>query len=129
MEFLFPRIYSIFCLTRTTTKKEEINLARVFRQYRSLSLAFISTNLRSRWTFYRNYNKSSFKVYNFNTIDSVTYNITTKMTTTSLNRWSCIQKELPNVENISEVNIFDFDNTCTIDLFLLYLISLNISHI
>ncbi|KAF2219423.1 hypothetical protein BDZ85DRAFT_252657 [Elsinoe ampelina] len=32
-------------------------------------------------------------------------------TTTALGRWSSIQKQLPPVENISEVNVFDFDNT------------------
>ncbi|KAF4556136.1 Hypothetical protein D9617_1g080110 [Elsinoe fawcettii] len=32
-------------------------------------------------------------------------------TPTALGRWSSIQKQLPAIDNISEVNIFDFDNT------------------
>ncbi|PNS21229.1 hypothetical protein CAC42_1008 [Sphaceloma murrayae] len=36
-------------------------------------------------------------------------------TPTALGRWSSIQKQLPSVDNVSEVNVFDFDNTlfCT----------------
>ncbi|PSK53882.1 hypothetical protein B9Z65_7688 [Elsinoe australis] len=32
-------------------------------------------------------------------------------TPTALSRWSSIQKQLPSIDNISEVNVFDFDNT------------------
>ena len=33
-------------------------------------------------------------------------------TTTALKRWSCADKQLPAVERIKSIHIYDFDNTC-----------------
>ena len=33
--------------------------------------------------------------------------------TTALRRWSCQDKQLPAVDNIGSIHIYDFDNTCT----------------
>lgn len=34
-------------------------------------------------------------------------------TITALKRWSCQDKQLPPVDQIKQIHVYDFDNTCT----------------
>lgn len=37
----------------------------------------------------------------------------TTYSVTALKRWSCHDKQLPQVDQIKAIHIYDFDNTCT----------------
>ena len=36
-------------------------------------------------------------------------------TVTALKRWSCDDKDLPAVNDVRAIHVYDFDNTCTLD--------------
>jgi len=43
------------------------------------------------------------------------FNDTTARTITALKRWSCVENDLPDVDNVKAIHVYDFDNTCMMD--------------
>ncbi len=98
--FLFP-FYRIIYMISTTT-----HLRLVTRTLLSSSL---SRRVMASSSFYNGIQNGSANGHNNGNRDRNTSN---HRTLTALSRWSILGRQLPAVETINTIHVYDFDNTC-----------------